>query len=132
MCQSFCSPTYSVPQPAVLTAIPSHAMLCVVCCVLTTTALSCSLSASTGPRFRRLNASVASLLDEYSLVSFVPLDISDEDSIGDVLLQVGTGDPLGGGGGKAFGLAVGLAPSCWCGCWAVRLRVWSLPQTPVS
>lgn len=47
-----------------------------------------SLSASTGPRFRRLNASVASLLDEYSLVSFVPLDISDEDSIGDVLLQV--------------------------------------------
>jgi hypothetical protein len=31
---------------------------------------------------------VASLLDEYSLVSFVPLDISDEDSIGDVLLQV--------------------------------------------
>jgi hypothetical protein len=35
-----------------------------------------------------LNASVASLLDEYSLVSFVPLDISDEDSIGEVLLQV--------------------------------------------
>ncbi|KAF6256362.1 hypothetical protein COO60DRAFT_1640782 [Scenedesmus sp. NREL 46B-D3] len=47
-----------------------------------------SLSASTGPRFRRLNAAVASLLDEYSLVSFVPLDISDEDSIGEVLLQI--------------------------------------------
>lgn len=56
-----------------------HVLCCAVCC---------SLSASTGPRFRRLNASVASLLDEYSLVSFVPLDISDEDSIGDVLLQV--------------------------------------------
>lgn len=47
-----------------------------------------SLSASTGPRFRRLNAAVASLLDEYSLVSFTPLDISDEESIGDALLQV--------------------------------------------
>eukprot|EP00882_Tetradesmus_deserticola_P005090 GHRQ01005362.1.p1 GENE.GHRQ01005362.1~~GHRQ01005362.1.p1 ORF type:complete len:277 (+),score=129.82 GHRQ01005362.1:409-1239(+) len=47
-----------------------------------------SLSASTGPRFRRLNAAVAGLLDEYSLVSFVPLDISDEDSIGEVLLQI--------------------------------------------
>jgi hypothetical protein len=47
-----------------------------------------SLSASTGPRFRGLNAAVAGLLDEYSLVSFVPLDISDEDSIGEVLLQI--------------------------------------------
>ncbi|WIA34439.1 hypothetical protein OEZ86_012773 [Tetradesmus obliquus] len=47
-----------------------------------------SLSASTGPRFRRLNAAVAGLLDEYSLVSFVPLDITDEDSIGEVLLQI--------------------------------------------
>jgi hypothetical protein len=27
-------------------------------------------------------------LDEYSLVSFVPLDISDEESIGEVLLQI--------------------------------------------
>lgn len=47
-----------------------------------------SLSRSTGPRFRRLNAAVAGLLDEYSLVSFVPLDITDEDSIGEVLLQI--------------------------------------------
>lgn len=31
---------------------------------------------------------MASLLDEYSLVSFVPLDISDEESIGEVLLQI--------------------------------------------
>lgn len=53
--------------------------------------MSCSLSVSTGPRFRRLNASVASLLDEYSLVSFVPLDISDDDSIGGVLMQVREG-----------------------------------------
>lgn len=41
-----------------------------------------------GPKFRQLNAAVTSLLDEYSLVSFVPLDISDEESIGDVLLQI--------------------------------------------
>jgi hypothetical protein len=51
-------------------------------------AVDTSLSANTGPRFRRLNAAVAGLLDEYSLVSFVPLDISDEDSIGEVLLQI--------------------------------------------
>lgn len=37
------------------------------------------LTASTGPRFRALNRSVAMLLDEFSLVSFVPLDISDEE-----------------------------------------------------
>ncbi len=35
-----------------------------------------------------MNAAVAGLLDEYSLVSFLPLDISDEDSIGEVLLQI--------------------------------------------
>mmetsp|Transcript_26426 Transcript_26426/g.57647 ORF Transcript_26426/g.57647 Transcript_26426/m.57647 type:complete len:277 (+) Transcript_26426:143-973(+) len=46
------------------------------------------LAASTGPRFRALNRAVASLLEEFSLVSFVPLDITNEDSIGDVLLQV--------------------------------------------
>jgi hypothetical protein len=28
------------------------------------------------------------MLDEYSLVGFVPLDISDEESIGEVLLQI--------------------------------------------
>ncbi len=37
------------------------------------------LSASTGPRFRALNRAVAALLDEFSLVSFVPLDITDEE-----------------------------------------------------
>lgn len=46
------------------------------------------LASSTGPRFRRLNAAVAGLLDEWSLVSFVPLDISDEESLAEVLLQV--------------------------------------------
>jgi hypothetical protein len=43
---------------------------------------------STGPRFRRLNAAVAAVLDEFSLVSFLPLDITEEESIGDVLLQI--------------------------------------------
>lgn len=41
--------------------------------------------AATGPRFRRLNAAVASLLDEFSLVSFLPLDSTDEDSLAVVL-----------------------------------------------
>lgn len=46
------------------------------------------LSATTGPKFQRLNQSVAALLDEFSLVSFVPLDISDEESIMEVLSHI--------------------------------------------
>jgi len=47
-----------------------------------------SLSDSMGPRFKSLNKAVATVLDEFSLVSFIPLDITEEDSIGDVLLQI--------------------------------------------
>ena len=36
------------------------------------------LEASTGPRFAALNRAVAALLDEFSLVSFIPLDVTDE------------------------------------------------------
>eukprot|EP00798_Chlamydomonas_sp_ICE-L_P009786 gene9787-7670_t len=46
------------------------------------------LSASTGPRFAGLNKAVASLLDEFSLISFVPLDMTDEESIGEVLTHI--------------------------------------------
>lgn len=46
------------------------------------------LSAATGPRFRALNTAMAGLLDEFSLVSFLPLDITDEDSIADILGQI--------------------------------------------
>ncbi|GLC42341.1 hypothetical protein PLESTB_000657600 [Pleodorina starrii] len=46
------------------------------------------LTASTGPRFRQLNRAMASLLDEFALVSFLPLDITDEDSIADILGQI--------------------------------------------
>ena len=50
--------------------------------------LEARLAASTAPRFRALNAAVAQLLDEFSLVSFLQLDISDEDSIGEVLAHI--------------------------------------------
>jgi len=43
------------------------------------------LSAATAPRYRRLNAAVAGLLDEFSLVSFLPLDSTDEESLAVVL-----------------------------------------------
>ncbi|GFR41654.1 hypothetical protein Agub_g2396 [Astrephomene gubernaculifera] len=46
------------------------------------------LAASTGPRFKQLNTAMAGLLDEFSLVSFLPLDITDEDSIADILGQI--------------------------------------------
>lgn len=46
------------------------------------------LDVETGPRFHALNGAVAQLLDDFSMVSFVPLDISDEESIEAVLQQV--------------------------------------------
>jgi GTPase SAR1 family protein len=46
------------------------------------------LTMTTGPRFRALNKAVVSLLDEFSLVNFVPLNIADEDSIAEVLYAV--------------------------------------------
>lgn len=84
-------------------------------------ALLDGLSASTGPRFRRLNAAVASLLDEWSLVSFIPLDISDDKSIAAALLQLdlaiqygedaevrgaSRGDDEGGMGGGTGGMVM--------------------------
>lgn len=47
-----------------------------------------SLDRRTGPRFFALNSAVAQLLDDYSMIAFVPLDISSEDSIITCLLQV--------------------------------------------
>mmetsp|Transcript_34223 Transcript_34223/g.61727 ORF Transcript_34223/g.61727 Transcript_34223/m.61727 type:complete len:281 (-) Transcript_34223:173-1015(-) len=46
------------------------------------------LSKNTGPRFKQLNKAIAGLLDEFSLLSFLALDISKEESITDVLLQI--------------------------------------------
>lgn len=45
------------------------------------TSLVKSLDASSSTRFHKLNAAIASLLEDYSMVGFVPLDITDEDSI---------------------------------------------------
>ena len=51
-------------------------------------ALTAKLDASTGPGFARLNAAITSLMDDWSMVAFCPLDYSDEDSIAGVLAQV--------------------------------------------
>ncbi|EIE23927.1 hypothetical protein COCSUDRAFT_28525 [Coccomyxa subellipsoidea C-169] len=50
--------------------------------------LAAELDRSTSPGFRRLNAAVAQLVDEWSMVAFAALDYSDEESIGDVLAQI--------------------------------------------
>ena len=42
-------------------------------------ALLAALTRSTGPRFRALDESVAKLVDGFGMVSFTPLDITDED-----------------------------------------------------
>eukprot|EP00199_Chlamydomonas_sp_CCMP681_P006572 CAMPEP_0119104244 /NCGR_PEP_ID=MMETSP1180-20130426/2502_1 /TAXON_ID=3052 ORGANISM="Chlamydomonas cf sp, Strain CCMP681" /NCGR_SAMPLE_ID=MMETSP1180 /ASSEMBLY_ACC=CAM_ASM_000741 /LENGTH=280 /DNA_ID=CAMNT_0007088943 /DNA_START=107 /DNA_END=946 /DNA_ORIENTATION=- len=48
------------------------------------------LRAATGPRFMALNTAVGQLLEEFSLVSFVPLDVTDEESMAEVLYNVDT------------------------------------------
>lgn len=46
------------------------------------------LHGSTGPRFKKLNESIAQLIDDWSMISYTPLDYSDEDSIAYLLSQV--------------------------------------------
>lgn len=50
--------------------------------------MAAELTASTGPRYRKLNEAVAGLIEDYSMVSYLALDISEEESIGDVLAQI--------------------------------------------
>lgn len=45
-------------------------------------ALLADLTKSTPPRLRQLNKAVAKLVDGYGMVSFSPLDVSDEDRCG--------------------------------------------------
>ena len=63
-----------------------------------------------GPRFRRLNAAVSQLLDEFSLVSFLPLDITDDESIIEVR-GAGVGGGVGGMLGAWAAAKLGPAPS---------------------
>ncbi|PVD31226.1 hypothetical protein C0Q70_06638 [Pomacea canaliculata] len=41
-----------------------------------------------GHRFKALNTAMASMIDDYSLVTFLPLDPNDEDSINNALIQI--------------------------------------------
>lgn len=51
-------------------------------------ALAQQLHSGTRPGLRRLNDSIASLVDDWNLVSFLPVNYSEEDSIQDVLAQI--------------------------------------------
>lgn len=46
------------------------------------------LAELTAPRFLKLNSAMGTLLEDYNMVQFVPLDLSDEDSLATLLLQV--------------------------------------------
>ena len=39
-------------------------------------------------KFKKLNKAIASLIDDYSLVSFVPMNIKEEDSVNDILVYI--------------------------------------------
>jgi len=42
----------------------------------------------TGGSFKQLNQAVARLIDDFSMVSFLQLDVNDEDSVGDILSYI--------------------------------------------
>jgi GTPase SAR1 family protein len=50
--------------------------------------LTTQLNAKMGERFVRLNESIANLLDEYSMVSFFPLDYTAEESLQDLIAYI--------------------------------------------
>jgi len=52
--------------------------------------LIAELDEETGNRFHGLNHAIGSLLEDYNMVSFLPLDITDEESISAILLHVDT------------------------------------------
>ena len=41
-----------------------------------------------GVKFKKLSDSLAKMIDDYSLVKFLPLDITDQETLGDIMLQV--------------------------------------------
>jgi GPN-loop GTPase len=48
-------------------------------------------NAKTRPRFHALNQSIVQLIQEFNMVSFIPLNIHDEDSVNLVLSHVDNG-----------------------------------------
>ncbi|KAL5477955.1 hypothetical protein EMCRGX_G024819 [Ephydatia muelleri] len=46
------------------------------------------LSKTTNKKYHKLNKAIAALIDDYSLVQFMALDISDEESVTNIVLQV--------------------------------------------
>jgi len=51
-------------------------------------ALAAGLKDSIGSPYGRINNAVASLVDEFSMVSFLAMDINEEDNIASILLQI--------------------------------------------
>lgn len=62
---------------------------------LDTVSLLNDLGRETGPRFAKLNEAMATLLDEFNLVSFLPLNITDPDSLTMVLSHIDSATQYG-------------------------------------
>lgn len=52
------------------------------------TDLVADLNRTTFRKYHKLNAAIASLIEEYAMVAFLPLDIKDEECINFVLAQI--------------------------------------------
>lgn len=46
------------------------------------------VNSSTNPKFQALNRAVVSLIEDQNLVSFLPLDVQDEDSVNTIMSHV--------------------------------------------
>jgi len=53
-----------------------------------TVSIIAELNEHTAGRYKRLNTAIGNLLEDYSMVSFLPIDITDEDSIAVVLSHI--------------------------------------------
>jgi hypothetical protein len=50
--------------------------------------LSDELKEGVGPRYQKMNNAIGTLLDDYSMVNFVPLDFTNDNSIKSLLIQI--------------------------------------------
>ncbi|PWN54063.1 hypothetical protein IE53DRAFT_309116 [Violaceomyces palustris] len=46
------------------------------------------VNSKTNPKFHSLNQAIVQLIDDFSMVSFMPLDVTDEDSVGTILSHI--------------------------------------------
>ena len=76
------------PDTSLLDDDPSDSSAAAASAQLTGSDPSAADSIMAGGSFKRLNKAVAQLIDDFSMVSFLQLDVQDEDSVGAILSYI--------------------------------------------